>query len=417
MKKLVSLILTATLVMMPIANECTVKALGENNQSVQTIRVCDIGDIGDDIIDISNKINKKANEIFESFKKVVDKYTTEYIVMPEKKNIPKNKTWTVTFNKELNSSAIEKDSVLVIDEKDNKVSISLKVDSKNKKKLMVIPPKAGYKEGKTYALIVRKGIQGKEILKRMKLKEEVVMYFTIKGDGEDTTEEDPDAIFKQKDIEKYLTTRYVEVEDGIVYFNEKNINENPYKHYRPESETIDNDKLNTILYNLLKSRIEENERENLTSTGYLRDVGDEYTKPYSYVYVDLKNSSKYVYSRLLYGFTFQEKGFLEDSNPYKAPIWLYLRGLVSDDWDKWPCEEYYVERLRKDLKVIFGDVGSEICDYIIEEYKFNTTVLDPFTHKKDFEDITVYAVLPEYKKLTFYFIPNTEGTEKDGDNR
>jgi hypothetical protein len=339
--------------------------------------------------------------VFSSVVYATDEYAadfSEYIF----ENIAVNQTLEIKFDKALDSSTVNINNVHVYKKETNEnVAINVKLDESKKK--ILITPKVSYKYNAKYLVVISK-------LKYSDKTEKATSVYEITTQKK---EEDPDAIFKQEGIEKYLTTQYVEIEDGIVYFDEKGSNPNPYEHYRPQSETIDNDKLNTILYNLLKSRIEENERENLTVTGYLREMGDEYIDPFSYVYVDLHNSSKYVYSSVLYGFTFQEKGYLEDSNPYKAPIYLELESLVSDDWDKWPCEKYYVERLRKDLKVIFGDVGSDICDYVVEQKKYRTTVLDPFEHKKDFGDMTVYAVLPEYRTLTFYFLPK-ESTEKEG---
>lgn len=268
--------------------------------------------------------------------------------------------------------------------------------------------------------------------------EELGLVETSIAEAEDVVEEketNSDEIFKQPGIEKYLSTDLVDIEDGIVYVSEDDSRDWAIKHYKPESDYIDD--INVPLYNLLKSRIEDsNERENYTKIKYIvyfaySSKDRKSTDPKS-IYIAFTPSYKSSFS--LWGFSLAEKNIdtHEEINPYEAPITLHLNMLIdhttpidkSKNDGYYPVDEYYIKRLEKDLITLYGDIGSEICKFAVDEYKnkgkriheYNNGERSkediPFEHTKKFGNITVYSrLIDNIYSLKFHFVETDEDNE------
>ncbi len=106
-----------------------------------------------------------------TYKYTVKMYTTE----PLKTDayLP-DKTWTITFNSEVDAHTVSEDTIYVIDENSHKVE-GLTFTTKDKK-VEVHAPTLGYDRGKTYTLHVTPAVQSSN---GIALKQESTKVFTI----------------------------------------------------------------------------------------------------------------------------------------------------------------------------------------------------------------------------------------------
>ncbi len=239
-------------------------------------------------------------------------------------------------------------------------------------------------------------------------------YVEKKEENKDVVvkEKSNDDIFYQPGIEKYLLKECIDVEDGIVYVSQESSLKDVVRHYKPESEYIED--INTPIYNLLTSRLQDNERGNFTRAVYVTDE----TK-YSCVYISITESHISRYP--LYGFILEEKNMIKDVNPYEAPIRMIVNRIGDSNSENALADEYYINRLEKDLKVLYGEVGSKICEFIVDEYNYRYKILKeymegkrdkdslPFIHNKKFENTKIYSKLSVTNDLYFYFEEENEG--------
>lgn len=82
-----------------------------------------------------------------------------------------NKILTVKFNNSLNSNTINNNNVLVQDENNNAINVNVNIGDDNKS--IIVSPTDNYEYGKSYTLIVTKGVQsstGKSLLKPVRMK-------------------------------------------------------------------------------------------------------------------------------------------------------------------------------------------------------------------------------------------------------
>ncbi|MDW8802579.1 Ig-like domain-containing protein [Clostridium sp. A1-XYC3] len=100
---------------------------------------------------------------------------SEVKLLESKSNIPSNKKWTIKFNKEVDYSSLSQDSVQVIDNKGQAVSVKLTAGSDNTS-IDVLPPSSNYSAGQTYTIIIKKSLNSKT---NKTLSKEVRMSFTI----------------------------------------------------------------------------------------------------------------------------------------------------------------------------------------------------------------------------------------------
>ncbi|MBA2175322.1 hypothetical protein H0266_10480 [Halobacillus locisalis] len=95
-------------------------------------------------------------------------------------DVSESKTWTITFNTEIDPTTVNEDSIKVSDLEGNMVGVQ--VDVISDKVVEVRSPSTGYEQGSTYLLRVSSGILSEE---GVPLKEEIVLDFTIRSETAD----------------------------------------------------------------------------------------------------------------------------------------------------------------------------------------------------------------------------------------
>ncbi|AEB75411.1 hypothetical protein CbC4_0731 [Clostridium botulinum BKT015925] len=95
--------------------------------------------------------------------------------------VQENKEWKIKFNKELDSSSINSDNIILQDEDGKKIYASVSLDEKDKdKKTVIVKPNSIFKQGKKYSITIKKdGFKAKKDEK--KIKKSVRMFFYIKN--------------------------------------------------------------------------------------------------------------------------------------------------------------------------------------------------------------------------------------------
>ncbi|CAG7840290.1 hypothetical protein CLOHAE12215_01714 [Clostridium haemolyticum] len=95
--------------------------------------------------------------------------------------VQENKEWKIKFNKELDSSSIYSDNIILQDEDGKKIYASVSLDEKDEdKKTVIVKPNLRFKQGKKYSITVKKdGFKAKKDEK--KIKKPVRMFFYIKN--------------------------------------------------------------------------------------------------------------------------------------------------------------------------------------------------------------------------------------------
>lgn len=91
----------------------------------------------------------------------------EVIIYPAKFNVPTNKTWTITFNAELDLSITPENYILITDSQ-KKAVINKVAFGSDCKSIIINPPQGGYTPGEEYSLTIAKGFLSKtgKLMKR-----------------------------------------------------------------------------------------------------------------------------------------------------------------------------------------------------------------------------------------------------------
>lgn len=131
----------------------------------------------DRVNEIKEKINTIIGELDSKQKEVVSSVRNDKNkkVLETKKDISVNKTWAITFTKELDPTTVNGENVVVSDGQGNVVAVDISYNTE--KKQIVIECKEGFKSGTTYYLNLStnlKSVQGNN------LSEPIEMGFTIK---------------------------------------------------------------------------------------------------------------------------------------------------------------------------------------------------------------------------------------------
>ncbi len=314
---------------------------------------------------------KASGSIIIEFKEKIDTKDKNCVFVYEKES---------EKNIDVNISFSENEKELIITPKD---------DLKNEMEYIVYIINLKYKDNNQsvfdmYSFKTKKYVEEKQEDKKDVVKKEI-----------------NDEIFKKPGVEKYLSTEYVSIEDGIVYVSQNSSAKDAIRHYRPENNYFED--INEPIYNLLKSRLEDNERGNYTRAVYVKNK----TTNYSKVAILISESRRVFFP--LYGFSFEEKNIDKDINPYEAPIRMTVNSLYDTNSEVF-CDKHYVDRLKKDFIVLFGKEGTDICDYVVSKYIYKSNEDKYFKHKKEFENITVYSEFKEgARMLEFFFVKNDKG--------
>lgn len=125
-----------------------------------------------------------------------------------------NKIWTINFNKEILFDESVKESIKVLDSKNNSVAIILELGS-DKKSIKVKPPIDGYKYDETYCLIITTNIKSKN---NKNLKKDLKLNFYLKHIVKGIDKDDG-----------LLDDNLIAYEDGYIYFANIEDNYNIYK--------------------------------------------------------------------------------------------------------------------------------------------------------------------------------------------
>lgn len=169
-KKLTALIISLTVLTTTIPETVAFATINRNTIDVAALPT------GSDIKGVLNEINEVVKQALSKLNDVIKRYTTSYRELPTKYNVDKNKDFEIKFNKDISFISVNSNTIKVVDSKGNEIPVKLKSKSTDKKVAIVEAPIDGYKEGETYALIVRKGLSS---LNSYKLVDETVMKFAI----------------------------------------------------------------------------------------------------------------------------------------------------------------------------------------------------------------------------------------------
>lgn len=93
-----------------------------------------------------------------------------------KLDVEANKSWTIRFNKELDSSTIDESKFIVTDESGQQVGVNVSIG--NDKKSVIVSPKSEYSYGKTYNLYIKEGLKSTD---ENSLITPAKMQFTVKN--------------------------------------------------------------------------------------------------------------------------------------------------------------------------------------------------------------------------------------------
>ncbi len=321
-------------------------------------------------------------------------------------NVKVNSPITIKFEEKIN---IKDKNCVFVYEKESEKNIDVNISFSENEKELIITPKADLKNEIEYIVYIM-NLKYKDSNKYMFDMYSFKTEKYVEKKEEDKKKEDKkdvvkkeinDEIFKKTGVEKYLSTEFIDVEDGIVYVSQDSSAKDAIRHYKPENNYFDD--INEPIYNLLKSRLEDNERGNYTRAVYVKNK----TTNYSKVAILISESKRGQFP--LYSFDFEEKNIDKDINPYEAPIWMTVNSLYDTNSEVF-CDKHYVDRLKKDLIALFGKEGVDICDYVVSKYIYKSNEDKYFKHKKEFENITVYSEFKEGARLLdFFFVKNDKG--------
>ncbi|AWI04502.1 transglutaminase domain-containing protein [Clostridium drakei] len=95
--------------------------------------------------------------------------------LQEKTDVDNDKSWKIRFNKNISTTALNKDNVYILDEFNNKVDVNLRFDVS--KDTLIVEPLKNYTSGKTYYLVINKKISSDS---GKKMNKTIVMKFSIR---------------------------------------------------------------------------------------------------------------------------------------------------------------------------------------------------------------------------------------------
>ncbi|QGU96344.1 hypothetical protein GOM49_15690 [Clostridium bovifaecis] len=117
-----------------------------------------------------NSVDEKQGEIVKHLRENKNKK-----VLEQKEDVEENKTWQITFSRELDSETVNGENIVVSDAEGNIAVVDLNYDSENKQ--VIIECKEGFEPGKTYYLNISTNVKSAE---GNNLSEAIEMGFTVK---------------------------------------------------------------------------------------------------------------------------------------------------------------------------------------------------------------------------------------------
>ncbi|WP_242850463.1 Ig-like domain-containing protein [Clostridium botulinum] len=115
-------------------------------------------------------------------------------IFKDNKVVDINKNFTIKFNDIIDSNSLTKDEIIVLDSKENKVKVNLKIGQYSKQ-IIVQPPNNGYVQGEKYKLIINDKIKSKN---NRRLNKNIIMNFSIKENCSDSVN------FKDEKLENII---------------------------------------------------------------------------------------------------------------------------------------------------------------------------------------------------------------------
>lgn len=106
-------------------------------------------------------LNEAEKEVVNSTETIDHLNTSDYNQFPKKEIIDIFKSWTITFNRDLDEDTFNHNNVFLIDEASNRLDVTLQYTTGSKEGI-IYAPALGYKEGIQYTLIITKGIKTKD---------------------------------------------------------------------------------------------------------------------------------------------------------------------------------------------------------------------------------------------------------------
>lgn len=98
----------------------------------------------------------------------------DIIVEEDQYNIPLDKVWTITFNKDVDINSINESTIYILDDDQNKVSLTYEV---NGKKVRLIP-KENYIPNKEYTIFITKGVKSENVNLKTPVEKQFSIYKT-----------------------------------------------------------------------------------------------------------------------------------------------------------------------------------------------------------------------------------------------
>ncbi|MBU3173300.1 Ig-like domain-containing protein [Clostridium estertheticum] len=318
----------------------------------------------------------------------VSKGVSEYKELTPQ-TVDKNKIFTITFNKALNKSTINRNTIKVLDSKGQEVSITIPITMIPNNKVVVSYPSGGYTEGLTYTLIIKQGIVD---IDNLKLAEDVSMKFTIKSSVVVVPPPIVPSVFIRKDISSICNYGDFKVNGEDIILKDYNDFE---KKVKP-SYTLDstyNSKLKTDVYSIANAIINP---LMYTTLGYSTDynrVVIEYSKTANPSITD------FAFAYALY----------TDKTPYiesqQLPHFIGLKPLGKVYMGMQFLDDASINSFYKTNKILFGEQGDDISDDIVNNYKLHSNTSHGFGYGKNFGNIRIEA---NYSKnsttISFYEI-------------
>jgi hypothetical protein len=134
----------------------------------------------------------------------------------QKYDVAVDKTWTIKFNKQLDSNTFKADSIQVLDSNGQSVSVKVVLNSDNTS-VSVLPPDSKYESGQTYCLVIKKSLLSKD---NAQLSKETRMNFTIvkssSTNSGSTINTDPTLIKAQSELPKVQNEVKTQAEKDLV---------------------------------------------------------------------------------------------------------------------------------------------------------------------------------------------------------
>lgn len=153
----------------------------------------------------------------------------------EVKDVPVNKTWTITFNHPVIESSVTENSIYVMNSKNVKQKVKIVVKDHV---VTIHPPEAGYAVNQKYTLHITTDVLGQVGQERKSLKQPIIKSFTTTGGGYVVVNIKADGTYSpvanyttfdeanaklQKDQGIMLNNKYVKIPSGFAATNTKDV--------------------------------------------------------------------------------------------------------------------------------------------------------------------------------------------------